>query len=69
MIVREHDSAPGMGPQTMQHRREIGIARQNDELVEEGVMGEDVADIHHDANVGRVLELRRQRRAVDDFKA
>ena len=27
MIVREDDGAPRMGPETVQHRREVGIAR------------------------------------------
>ena len=69
MIVREDDGAARMGAQTVQHRREVGVARQDDELVEVRVVGEDVADIHHDADIGGILELRGERRAVDDFEA
>ncbi len=53
----------------MQQRREVGVARQDDELVEVGLVREVVAHVHDHADVGRVLQLRGERRAVDDFEA
>ena len=58
-----------MRAQAMQHRREVGIARQDDELVEVGVVREVVAHVHHHADVGGVLELGGERRAVDHLEA
>src|SRR4029077_4970512 len=49
--------------------REVGITREDDEFVEIGVMCEDVAYIHHHADIGRVLELRGERRAVDHLES
>ena len=68
MIVRIDHGAPGMGAQTMQQRREIGVARQDNELIEAGFVVQKIADIHDDTNIGGILELCRQRRAIDNFE-
>ncbi len=52
VVVGEDHSAPCVRTQAVQHRREVGIGRKDDELVEVGVVGEDVAHIHHHADVG-----------------
>src|SRR5688572_32604972 len=41
---------------------------QNDELVEVGLVHQQITDIHHHADIGGVLELGRERRAVDDLE-
>ena len=69
VVVRIDHRAARMRAQAVQHGREVGITREDDEFVEIGVMGEDVAYIHHHADIGRVLELRGERRAVDHLES
>ncbi len=69
VVVGEHDRATGVGAQAMQDGREVGVSRQQDELVEARLVVQHVAHVHHHADVGGVLELRRQRRAIDDLEA
>ncbi len=52
----------------MQHGREVSVTRKQDELLEARLVGQHVANIHHHADVGGILELGRERRAVDDFE-
>ncbi len=52
VVVGEHHRAACVRPQAMQHRREVRVSRQDHEFVEERLMGEDVADIHDDADIG-----------------
>ena len=61
-------SPPVMGTQVMKHRREIGVARKDDELAEPGRVLKEITNIAGDLDVGAVLELRRQRLAVDNLK-
>jgi hypothetical protein len=68
MVVGEYHRAPGMGAQAMQHRREVGVAGEDDELVELRIVIQDVADVHHHADIGGILELGRERGAVDDLE-
>ena len=68
VIVGEEHDIPRMGPEPMQQRREVGIARQDHELVEMRVMCDEVANIHDHTDIGRILELRRQRWAIDDLE-
>ena len=67
-VVGEDHRAAGMRPEANEHGREVGVARQDDELVEVGVVHQQVADVHDHADVGGVLELRGQRRAVDHLE-
>ncbi len=69
VIVGKDHRAPGVRAQAVQHWREVGIGRKDHELVEVGVVGEQVAHIHHHTDVGRVLQLRREGRAVDHLEA
>ena len=52
----------------MQNRREVGVAGQNDEFVEVRVVGQVIAHVHDHADIGRVFQLRRQRRAIHDLE-
>ena len=38
VIVGEHNCTPGVGPQTVQNRRKVSVARQDDEFIEERVV-------------------------------
>ncbi len=69
VVVGEHDRAPCVCAQPMQHRSEIGITREDHKFIETRVMIQEIANVHHHANVRRVLELRRQWRAVDNLEA
>ncbi len=69
VIVGVDDRAAGMRAQAMQDRREVGVGREDDELVEVGVVREQVAHVHHHADVGRVLELRGERWAIHHLEA
>ena len=53
----------------MEDRREIGIARENHELLEASRVFEKITDVACDLDVGAVLELRGERLAVDDLDA
>ena len=61
VIVGKDHRAPGVRAQAVQHRREVGVGGKDDELVEVGVVREQVAHVHHHADVGRVLQLRGER--------
>ena len=67
-VVGENHGAARMGPEADEHGREVGIARQDDELVEIGIVHQQVANVHDHADVGRVLQLRGERRAVDHLE-
>ena len=67
LVVGEDHCAAGMGTKPMQQRREVGIARQDDELIEIGVVRDHVPHVHDDADISGILELGGQRRAVDHF--
>ena len=68
VVVRENHCAAGVGAQAVEHRREVGVAREDHELVEMGAVGEMVDHVHDHANVGRILELGSEGRAVDDLE-
>ncbi len=67
-LVGEDHRAARMRPQANEHRREVGVAGQDDELVEVGVVHQQVAHVHDHADVGGVLELGGERRAVDHLE-
>ena len=69
VVVGVDHRAARMGAQPMQHGGEVGITREDDELVEIGVVREDIAHVHHDADVGRVLKQCGQRRTIDHLAA
>ena len=52
--------------QAQQHGGEIGIAREDDEFLEMGLVAEGIDDIHRHDDVGGVLAAAGQRRAVHD---
>ena len=60
-LVGVNHGAPVVRTKMMKHRREIGVAREDDELSEPGRMLKEIANIAGDLDVGAVLELRRER--------
>ena len=52
VIVGEDHRAAGVRAQSVQHRGEVGVGGKDDELVEVGVVREQVAHIHDHADVG-----------------
>ena len=66
---RQHRGAPIPAPQLAQHRGEVGVGREHDELVVAGLVLQQVDDVEHHVDVGAGLALARQRRAVDDLEA
>ncbi len=68
-VVGVNHGAPVMRTKVMKHRREIGIAREDDELSEPGRVLKEIANIAGNFDVGAVLELRREWLAVDNLKA
>ncbi len=66
---RQHRGAPIPAPQLAQHRGEVGVGREHDELVVTGLVLQQVDDVEHHVDVGAGLALARQRGAVDDLEA
>lgn len=67
--VGEDGGAAVVLPQPQQHRREVGVRGEHDEVVEPGDVAEGVDDVEHHVDVGAVLALRGQGRAVDDAES
>ena len=65
----EHGGAPVPATQLAQHRREVGVGREDDELVVAHLVLQEVDDVEHHVDVGAGLAFAGQRRTVDDLEA